>query len=74
MDELKMTGNCLKGSRPILSFDKNFESEPHLILIKEVFTHVCVLYFVNFFIQHINIIILLDFWSSEGRPSFKTIH
>jgi len=40
MDELKMTGNCLKGSRPILSFDKNFESEPHLILIKEVFTHI----------------------------------
>ena len=22
MDELKLTGNCLKGSRPILSFDK----------------------------------------------------
>lgn len=22
--ELKMTGNCLKGSRPILSFDKSF--------------------------------------------------
>ncbi|CAB4428910.1 Brix-domain-containing protein [Rhizophagus irregularis] len=40
MDELKMTGNCLKGSRHILSFDKNFESEPHLILIKEVFTHI----------------------------------
>lgn len=22
MDELKLTGNCLKGSRPVLSFDK----------------------------------------------------
>lgn len=22
MDELKLTGNCLKGSRPLLSFDK----------------------------------------------------
>jgi len=35
-----MHGNCLKGSRPILSFDKNFDSEPYLLLIKEVFTHV----------------------------------
>ncbi|CAG8447698.1 5208_t:CDS:2 [Scutellospora calospora] len=40
MDELKMTGNCLKGSRPILSFDKTFDSEPHWILIKEVFVHI----------------------------------
>ncbi|KAJ1819790.1 Ribosome biogenesis protein brx1 [Coemansia sp. RSA 2599] len=38
MDELKMTGNCLKGSRPILSFDANFDSEPHLQLLKEMFT------------------------------------
>ncbi|ORY07727.1 Brix-domain-containing protein [Basidiobolus meristosporus CBS 931.73] len=40
MDELKMTGNCLKGSRHILSFDKNFDSEPHYGLLKEVFTQV----------------------------------
>lgn len=38
MDELKMTGNCLKGSRPILSFDATFDSEPHLQLLKEMFT------------------------------------
>ncbi|KAJ2849082.1 Ribosome biogenesis protein brx1 [Coemansia brasiliensis] len=38
MDELKMTGNCLKGSRPLLSFDANFDSEPHLQLLKEMFT------------------------------------
>ncbi|KAI8321970.1 Brix-domain-containing protein [Martensiomyces pterosporus] len=38
MDELKMTGNCLKGSRPILSFDANFDTQPHLQLLKEVFT------------------------------------
>ncbi|KAG1684002.1 Ribosome biogenesis protein BRX1 [Nymphon striatum] len=37
MEELKMTGNCLKGSRPILSFDKNFDKLPHLSLLKEVF-------------------------------------
>ncbi|KAI8079847.1 Brix domain-containing protein [Halteromyces radiatus] len=36
MDELKMTGNCLKGSRHVLSFDKNFDSEPHWQLLKEL--------------------------------------
>lgn len=40
MEELKMTGNCLKGSRHILSFDKNFESTPHWMLMKELFTQV----------------------------------
>jgi len=39
MDELHFTGNCLKGSRPILSFDSTFDTEPHLLLIKEVFSH-----------------------------------
>ena len=29
-DELKMTGNCLKYSRPLLSFDGAFNSAPHL--------------------------------------------
>lgn len=38
MDELKMTGNCLKGSRPILSFDSAFDSNPHWSLLKEMFT------------------------------------
>ncbi|EIE81435.1 hypothetical protein RO3G_06140 [Rhizopus delemar RA 99-880] len=36
MDELKMTGNCLKGSRHILSFDKTFDSAPHWSLLKEL--------------------------------------
>merc|ERR1719187_746406 len=40
MHELKMTGNCLKGSRPLLSFDKLFEREPHLRLLKELFTQI----------------------------------
>jgi len=40
MDELKLTGNCLKWSRPLLHFDATFETQPHLQLIKEVFTHV----------------------------------
>jgi len=32
-----MTGNCLKGSRPILSFDGEFDCLTHLKLIKETF-------------------------------------
>jgi ribosome biogenesis protein BRX1 len=37
MDELRLTGNCLRGSRPLLSFDANFEDEarPHLQVVKE---------------------------------------
>ncbi|KAH3849176.1 ribosome biogenesis protein BRX1 homolog [Dreissena polymorpha] len=37
MSELKMTGNCLKGSRPLLSFDNAFDDEPYLSLLKELF-------------------------------------
>lgn len=40
MEELHFTGNCLKGSRPILSFDSAFDSQPHLAVIKEVLLHV----------------------------------
>lgn len=40
MDELKMTGNCLKGSRGLLSFDKTFEETEWGKLTKEVFTHI----------------------------------
>lgn len=40
MAELKLSGNHLKGSRAILSFDKAFDSQPHLQLMKEMFTQV----------------------------------
>ncbi len=40
MEELHFTGNCLKGSRPILSFDATFDTHPHLRLIKELFLHI----------------------------------
>jgi len=36
--ELKLTGNCLQYSRPLLSFCKMFDSEPHLQLAKEMMT------------------------------------
>ncbi|KAL5021634.1 hypothetical protein ScPMuIL_000789 [Solemya velum] len=40
MLELKMTGNCLKGSRPLLSFDQTFDSDPQWQLLKELFTQI----------------------------------
>ncbi|KAI9813913.1 MAG: Ribosome biogenesis protein brx1 [Thelocarpon impressellum] len=40
MEELHFTGNCLKGSRPILSFDASFDGQPHLAVIKELLLHV----------------------------------
>ncbi|CAB4253638.1 similar to Saccharomyces cerevisiae YOL077C BRX1 Nucleolar protein, constituent of 66S pre-ribosomal particles [Maudiozyma barnettii] len=36
MDELNFTGNCLKGSRPVLSFDHRFDTSPQYKLIKEL--------------------------------------
>lgn len=40
MGELKFTGNHLLGSRPFLVFDATFESEPYLLLLKEMFMQV----------------------------------
>jgi len=39
MEELHFTGNCLKGSRPILSFDAAFDNQAHLRVIKELLLH-----------------------------------
>ena len=42
MEELRLTGNALKGSRPVLSFDRAFDDEaaaPHLRLIRELLVH-----------------------------------
>ena len=40
MEELKLTGNHLKGSRPILTFSTNFNKDPHWLLLKEMITQV----------------------------------
>lgn len=40
MDELRLTGNCMKGSRPILSFDDTFDKLPHLKLLRILFTDI----------------------------------
>jgi ribosome biogenesis protein BRX1 len=37
MDELRLTGNCMKGSRPVLSFDESFGRLEHLKILKELF-------------------------------------
>ncbi|VDP22827.1 unnamed protein product [Echinostoma caproni] len=40
--ELKLTGNCLKASRPILAFDPSFDnpSAPHLRLLREMLVQI----------------------------------
>mmetsp|Transcript_11860 Transcript_11860/g.17423 ORF Transcript_11860/g.17423 Transcript_11860/m.17423 type:complete len:333 (-) Transcript_11860:44-1042(-) len=40
MDELRLTGNCMKGSRPLLSFDESFGRIGHLKLLKELFVDI----------------------------------
>ncbi|PVV01641.1 hypothetical protein BB560_003931 [Smittium megazygosporum] len=40
MSELKLTGNCLKGSRPLLSFDGNFDDDGPYMLIKTLFEQI----------------------------------
>eukprot|EP01041_Mallomonas_annulata_P002255 gene2255-4382_t len=38
MDELKLTGNCMIGSRPILDFDAKFTTTPHWRVLKALLT------------------------------------
>nr|CAG4641764.1 EOG090X07MB [Eurycercus lamellatus] len=40
MKELKMTGNCLKGTRPLLSFDASFDTKAHWSVLKELMTQI----------------------------------
>ena len=40
MDELRLTGNHLKGSRPLVTFNKAFDEQPHLSLLKEMLKQV----------------------------------
>ena len=37
LNEIKLMGNCIKYSRPLLSFDRSFDEQEHLKLIKEMF-------------------------------------
>ncbi|KAK2639118.1 hypothetical protein Ddye_026913 [Dipteronia dyeriana] len=40
MEELKLTGNHLRGSRPLLSFSSNFDNDAHWKLVKEMITQI----------------------------------
>ena len=40
MDELKLTGNALKFSRPLLHFDQEFSTHPHLRVLQTLLTMV----------------------------------
>ncbi|CAI0447194.1 unnamed protein product [Linum tenue] len=40
MEELKLTGNHLKGSRPLLTFSANFDKDAHWKLLKEMITQI----------------------------------
>lgn len=40
MDELRLTGNCMKGSRPFLTFDESFDRIDELRVIKALFVDV----------------------------------
>jgi ribosome biogenesis protein BRX1 len=44
MDELRLSGNCLRGSRGVVSFDAAFDETAWGALVKEVFTHVSPLF------------------------------
>lgn len=63
MDELKMTGNCLKGSRGLVSFDSAFDETEWGRLVKELFTHVGVIHISRLEISpsnHNGIVIMAD--------------
>eukprot|EP01121_Diplochlamys_sp_Union-15-3_P001404 TRINITY_DN11216_c0_g1_i1.p1 TRINITY_DN11216_c0_g1~~TRINITY_DN11216_c0_g1_i1.p1 ORF type:complete len:304 (-),score=37.95 TRINITY_DN11216_c0_g1_i1:133-1044(-) len=70
MEELKFSGNCLKGSRPIVHFDKNFDNEPHFQLMKELLTHIFSTPYMHPrskpFIDHI-----ISFFILDGRIWFR---
>ena len=40
MGDLRLTGNCLLGSRPVLSFDAGFTAQPHLLVLKQLLASV----------------------------------
>ncbi|CAM9730675.1 unnamed protein product [Discosporangium mesarthrocarpum] len=40
MDELKLTGNCMLGSRPLLNFDSKFDQVAHWRLVKCILTDI----------------------------------
>jgi hypothetical protein len=71
MDELKMTGNCLKGSRGLLSFDAAFDSTEWGKLVKELFTHVGK---SQSFLSLVVLIYRADFWCAFHGTKGQAVH
>ena len=67
MAELRMTGNCLHGSRPVLSFDAAFDGSAHMQLLKELFTQVL----PKTFLRVHKLTILQTFATPQYYPSSK---
>ena len=82
MDELKMTGNCLKGSRGLLSFDKAFDETEWGRLRKEMFTHVSLIIWriigpLMGFVSGFSFVPLfheLDLWCTINGSEGKAVH
>jgi len=70
MSELKLTGNCLKGSRGIVNFNSEFDSTPHLQICKEILFQTFMVpkgsYRVKPFIDHI-----ISFYAVAGVIWFR---
>lgn len=76
MDELKMTGNCLKGSRPIVVFDKAFDESPHFMVIKEVLSNVRPLLLVSSCYLLVNSprLVTTDLCRTKDGSKGETVH
>lgn len=61
MGELKLTGNSLKGSRPLLSFDETFNAYPQYSLLKELFIQVPTIQILISFVFEILFYVLFSF-------------
>lgn len=77
--ELKMTGNCLKGSRPLLSFDPVSSTRTILLLwqllkcgITGCEQSVC-LFLLFYFLRNLTVSLTMPYWrSSSPRCVYKT--
>lgn len=72
MDELKMTGNCLKGSRGLVSFDKAFDDTEWGRLTKEVFTQARSIFTINQVQAKTSL--FSDFWRTINVKEGETIY
>lgn len=78
MDELRLTGNHLKGSRPLITFNKAFDEQPYLALLKEMLKQVdnlLILRSINSLqtISYHHLILFPDVRYSQHSPQIKAV-